>query len=989
MITDVLRWERPGPLAPGATLQVWFRVRVDPNTPSKFTIRNTTAEYEVRSAEILLDPLQGKNNVNVKVESTLEKIVETKRNAGSTRLAYPGDVVTYTLTVNNPLTTTLSGVRITDTLPGNPQPLTFLGAAYNTQAPDEILNGGRDLIWEGEISGHGILTRSFSAKIPLQIQFPANKDNIIIYNGLQASHADVSFSTEPSLAPIKVEAPLVMSKVSNVNHGLNGDTVVYTITLNNRGPFTVTNIRLTDTLEGDFHFITMTLGPTPVPTYTYNPVVWEGITLTPGTQYQIAFAAEIGGNWLETYRNNLNASSPDVSIPPRTGLAGVKVDSPLRINKTVDPTEVFVGQNIIYAITLTNVSNESWTLAEVQDHLPDGFYQVGGGNDGGTPAIIPITTPVTIAPGSLWAGDFVAHVSNQVSCENLPKNYPNERGAIAQHFIAPHDIWVVNASNMAPVTVMPNVKVDLIPYRRTVQPGSMVSMTLHLENVSPLAVTSSTLQITLPDGVSFLSHVSGITPTVSGQTLTWADYNLPSQDSDEMVFWVQLAPDIETGTLLLTFSGTASDVCFGKLDSGALQYGDGKIIVADQVVILTKRALLDRVAPLSLVDYEIKLQNKDVYPFVLPVVTDTLPTGFTYMNMVSGPTPDLIVGRNLYWYNVEILGSKSVTWKVQLQASSLYGISEPNTIAANSPEIEIDPAQSGPVTILPLFDLNKTASVSETVPGGLISYTISLVNQSELNYANIRLTDTLPSGFTYESMDFGTPPDSGTITEPVWSGLSVSGNCSPTNQDPCMLLLTLNVRVASSVPPGVYLNGLMARSPSGSIPGPLNAAPVTVTLSTITPTPTFTPTPTHSATPTPSPTASRTPTFTPSNTPTFTPSNTPTVTLTPSETPTPQASQGTPTQSPPTITLTPSDTPAITASPTWTIHPTITASFTPSPTGSATATPTEWFSPTPSQTPTPTQTLHPTITASFTPSPTVTTTPKPPQYRIFLPLLSR
>ncbi|GAB4399780.1 MAG: hypothetical protein OHK0052_23370 [Anaerolineales bacterium] len=223
-------------------------------------------------------------------------------------MAYPGDVVTYTLTVNNPLTTTLTGVRVTDTLPGSPQPLTFLGAAYNTQAPDEILNGGRSLIWEGEISGLGILTLSFSAEIPYQIEFPANKDNVIINNGLQASHPDVTFSAETSLAPVKVEAPLVMSKVSDISHGLNGDTVVYTITLNNRGPFTVTNIRLTDTLEGDFHFITMTLGPTPVPAYTYNPVVWEGITLTPGTQFKLAFAAEIGGTWLQTYRNNLNAT---------------------------------------------------------------------------------------------------------------------------------------------------------------------------------------------------------------------------------------------------------------------------------------------------------------------------------------------------------------------------------------------------------------------------------------------------------------------------------------------------------------------------------------------------------------------------------------------------------------------------------------------------------------------------------------------------------
>ena len=56
----------PGPLAPGATQDIAFRVLVAPDTDSNTTIANKKTEFMARSDEIHLKDVLGYNTVNVK-----------------------------------------------------------------------------------------------------------------------------------------------------------------------------------------------------------------------------------------------------------------------------------------------------------------------------------------------------------------------------------------------------------------------------------------------------------------------------------------------------------------------------------------------------------------------------------------------------------------------------------------------------------------------------------------------------------------------------------------------------------------------------------------------------------------------------------------------------------------------------------------------------------------------------------------------------------
>lgn len=829
--TDVV-WHWNGTLDVGTSKDFTFMVRVNPTASSGFIIRNKKTEYFVASDEIKLEPVVGKRDVNVKVLGTLQKSVLAETMQGDTAVVYPGDYVVYTIDIYNPLTITLNGVMVTDTLPGEPMPFSYI-QPENGSPPPTVSLDGRSLTWVVDLPPLGKVTRSFQVQIPRQIAIPANRTYAIYKNTLSATHSDAVFSTETNLAPVKVLAPLTMKKIVKPGHVLNGDTIVYTITLTNDGPYLVSHIRLTDTMEGGFIYQTMLSGPQPInPGSTTNPVVWDNIQVPAGEQYQLSFSAYAYGEWLETYYNNLDAYSPDVSIPSRTRQAGVKIDSPVGLNKTADPTETYPGQIFTYNIEVSNQSADTWQLAEVQDALPQGFYQHGGDNPGGSTAIIDLNaSPVDILPGTSWQGSFDVDVTSDVDCDVLPKTFRNDPGDLAIHLTSPANIWAVNAVGLGQIKVYPNVYVDLIPYRKVVVAGSYVTYTLRLHNISPAPVNNAIIELTLHDDVSYQGYISGLTPYVNGQLLTWDDVDVPSGAIVTSVFRVRVKPTASTGNKAPLISITSPGVCFSKLGKGEDEHGNGVISVKDEVIVLTKKALATTAPPLSLVEYQLTFENLDVYSYTLRWVTDTMPSGFTYYDMVSGPEPQ-VQGNKLIWSNVELPGEKKVTWKLRLRTMSLYGNSEQNKLHAIAwgNETPITPVYSESIAVLPIFDLDKTADRAYVLPGGNVIYTIVLVNLSDIDYEQIHITDTLPYGFTYNGMIAGTPPASlgENKTQPVWQGIDLRGGCSVTNYEPCTLRLTFSVQVDVTTPEGLVYNTVYATSPSGSIPGPINSAPVNV-----------------------------------------------------------------------------------------------------------------------------------------------------------------
>lgn len=829
--TRTVRWNLTNPLACGSTIRVYMVTRLTDQVGTSSEITNSGdwdgvlqlyKDSKVISSELYKPKLGSAPSWTVKILPTLEKTA-TDKNRRVAPEAFPTEEITYTLKVYNPTQTALAGVLVTDTLPGEPIPFEYVRSPAGSPVP-ELRNSGRLLMWTVDLPAEGSVTLVFVVKIPRQTRINDNSEGQDYFNTkLQASHANAYFRQENNVAKVKIWAALVMKKTVTPNHAKVGENVVYELSLTNKGPFAFSTARITDTLPANFTYVTMESGPDPLPDYRNKVVVWE-VPVPFASVVTLRFQVRVDGYWNQSYANGVRGYSPDAYIPG-ISTAPVKVDPSVLLNKVVTPNKIFANEVVEYALTVKNDSNEAWTLSEVRDSLPPGFYQVGGSY--GNEAVIAIEPDYVIPAGDTWEGSFQAQAQS-MACNDLPKTYPNAAGAIALYFSAPASLIAVNAGALAPVEVLPHVMATLTPYRQTVQLGNIVTYTMGLDNNSPQNAMGNTINLTLPAGLQFMSMVQGPAPTVNGQTLTWSGVNVTAGTKVELKFKIQVLPNATLGTKTPTVTTTsAAGICIGKFTSGDPNVGMGVSVVDD--VIVLKKTSLPYVAPRSLVEYDISIQNKDAYPFPITLI-DSLPLGFSYDSMTSGPLPSLTQIRpsdqrmEVIWYNLVIPRNTTYHIKMKARSSNLYG-DYTNYLDATSPETVIRRALADkPVTVAPLVDVKKDTPVKAAMPGSTVPYTIILLNLSSMNYNNVMVTDTLPSGFTFVRMQAGSPAPIAlgpNKTQPVWKINSLASGASAT--------LAFETTVAGNTPPNTYYNLVTASSPNGHIPDTGPTAPVVVT----------------------------------------------------------------------------------------------------------------------------------------------------------------
>jgi uncharacterized repeat protein (TIGR01451 family) len=275
------------------------------------------------------------------------------------------------------------------------------------------------------------------------------------------------------------------------------------------------------------------------------------------------------------------------------------------------------------------------------------------------------------------------------------------------------------------------------------------------------------------------------------------------------------------GNYPATVNATAPDVCFSKLPTGA---GSGIVYVLDpDIILLNKTASATKVAPQSTLEYTLEFNNKDTYSVTLTSVVDNMDSGFTYVSMTSGPLPSNVNGTQVTWNNI-VLKPGVTKWIMKVRSGTLYKTYY-NDLSVTTNEFPVTPRLNmAPVQVAPAFDLQKSTTSGDFMKGATIPYTITLFNYTSVNYTQIRITDTLPSGFKYVRMRSGLAPTSlgPNSTRPVWIIPAVNKNT--------MYRLSFDVQILPTAPNGMQLNKVDGFSASGSIPSPIFDAPITVTV---------------------------------------------------------------------------------------------------------------------------------------------------------------
>ncbi|MFA6042806.1 MAG: DUF11 domain-containing protein, partial [Patescibacteria group bacterium] len=143
-------------------------------------------------------------------------------------------------------------------------------------------------------------------------------------------------------------------------------------------------------------------------------------------------------------------------------------------------------------------------------------------------------------------------------------------------------------------------------------------------------------------------------------------------------------------------------------------------------------------------------------------------------------------------YTVTVSASQkagSFTNTATAKGSNTSTVTATSAVEVRVPAVLGEQTPSITPTLKPTLTLTKTVSATMANPGQVVTYTMVVKNTGTLKVANVVITDTLPTGFTFL--------DGGKITK-TWTFASIAAGASQT--------VTALVKIGSGVKAGTYPN---------------------------------------------------------------------------------------------------------------------------------------------------------------------------------------
>gem|GEM_PF-1771655 len=250
-----------GVLAPDATACVDFQVKVDldipgvTETPQNFTVHNVA---HLASNELTSLTAETSNTLSAFVKPTLTK---TATPSDSVK---PGDTITYNLCYANEGNANLTGVALTDVIPGNttyvPGSATGTGITYNEST--------QTLSWAiGTLGPNANACVTFKVTVNMTIDGLTGQagsmtfaewNALAITNTATLESDQVADKTATATIPLNatVDPAIYKSVDSPIRHV--GETVVFTVTVTNRGTANATDVVLSDVISTKLENVTLT-----------------------------------------------------------------------------------------------------------------------------------------------------------------------------------------------------------------------------------------------------------------------------------------------------------------------------------------------------------------------------------------------------------------------------------------------------------------------------------------------------------------------------------------------------------------------------------------------------------------------------------------------------------------------------------------------------------------------------------------------------------
>ncbi|MBV8518929.1 MAG: DUF11 domain-containing protein [Acidobacteria bacterium] len=767
----------------------------------------------------------------------------------------PGNNLTYSIGVTNSGPDAAATVSLTDTLPAG---TTFVSLAspggWSCTTP-VVGNGGTVTCTIASFTGGA----SFTLVVNVD---PAATASSTISNtaSVSSSTADTNNGNDSATSTTTVgaaSADLSVTKTDAPDPVTPGNDLTYTITVANAGPSVASTVALTDALPSGTTFVSLS---SPAGWSCTMPSVGSNGTVTCNatsfTAGNAAFTLVVNVDPAQTGTISNTASVTSATADPNTGnesaTSSTTVDAPsadVSIAKVDTPDPVTPGSNLTYTITVTNGGPSVASTLAMTDTLPSGTTFVSLASPAGwsctTPAVGASGT-VTCNATTLVVGDAVftlvvnvdaaqtTTISNtaSVTSATTDPNPGNESATAATALgTATADLAITKTDDVDPVT-----------------PGTNLTYTITTMNAGPSNAASVQLTDTLPAGTTFVSLASPggwscTTPAVGANGSITCSIGVLTPGNAVFTLVVHVGSTVAPATVLsntATVTSSTSDPNTGN--ESATQTTTVGAASAD--LSITKSGSPDPITPDNDLTYTITVANAGPSVASTLAVSDTLPTGTTFVSLASPggwscTTPAVGAAGTVNCTNASFdLGNAVFTLVVHVGASVSSGTILNNTATVTSSTADPNTGNETAKTATTVgssvtadLAVSKTATPDPVTPNADLTYTITVTNAGPSTATGVSLTDALPANTTFVSFS---KPAAWSATTPAAGG---TGTVTATlaSMPPGSAVFTLVVHVGAAVTPGTTISNTAVVSSATTDPAPGNES-ATATTNVVAPT---------------------------------------------------------------------------------------------------------------------------------------------------------
>jgi len=552
--------------------------------------------------------------------------------------------VTYTITLTNNGPNDATTVSFTDTLPSGtpPSPMTFVsflqtsGPAFNCGVPSTTTTCSIATFPLGSTA-----TFNFTGHIPNGTGAGTtytNKATLTSDNDPTSENDIGSAVTTVSSADVGV------TKTGPATAVAGGPTYDYIITLSNSGPDSAIDASFTDVLPAGLAFVSIVQDTGPAASCGGGPTVACTIAvLGNGTSAQFTLtvqpAATIANGTIisNTATASTSSSDPNASNDSQTAMTTVSAQADVSIVKSAPATAV-AGNNITYAITVTNNGPSTASSVQWTDTLPASTTFVSNTQTGGPTFTCSGTTTqscsiASLAPGATATFNLVVTIASSTPNGSTISNTANVSTTT-------NDLNPGNNGSTAMTNVSTSADVGVTKTAAAaVTAGSNLTYTITVGNIGPSDAANVVMNDILPAGTTFVSENQTTGPAftcTTGATVNCSIASLTAGASATFSIVVNVPAATPNGTTIsntATVATSTSDPAPGNNTSTAMT-----TVAANADLSVTKNA--PPIAPSGgPATWTVTVANAGPSPAINVTLTDVVPanTHFASASQTSGP----------------------------------------------------------------------------------------------------------------------------------------------------------------------------------------------------------------------------------------------------------------------------------------------------------------------------------------------------------------